>query len=102
VIKVKEEEIYKKAIELWGKELQLIMAVEEFSELTKEICKTIRNGTVISEDMCSEIADAEIMLGQLKVLFGQDYSDSIKKRKLRRLVVKIETGKWKDWKQMEI
>lgn len=33
---------YKKAIDLYGEKAQKLMAIEEMSELTKEICKDFR------------------------------------------------------------
>ena len=40
------EEYYKKAyqsyVDEWGLDAQLLMAIEEMSELTKEICKYMR------------------------------------------------------------
>ena len=36
-------EYYKKFIEVWGYESQIVVAIEEMSELTKELCKYKRN-----------------------------------------------------------
>jgi hypothetical protein len=63
--------IYKKAIKLWGIDSQMMMAVEESSELIKAICKLRRNGVTAEtvNNLAEEIADMEIMTEQLKIMF---------------------------------
>lgn len=61
--------VLKQAIETYGAESQLNVAIEEFSELIKEICKHKRymdNTKAIIEEM----ADCYIMLEQMKMIFG--------------------------------
>jgi NTP pyrophosphatase (non-canonical NTP hydrolase) len=48
---------------------QTMMAIEEMSELTKEICKTKR-GKFDKEHIQEEMADVQIMLWQLGIIFG--------------------------------
>lgn len=57
-----------KAIEVYGKDMQLNVAIEEFSELIKEICKHKR-GEDNLENIIEEMADCHIMLEQLKIIF---------------------------------
>lgn len=98
-----EEEIYKLAIKKWGENLQMVMAIEEFSELQKVICKTIRGmGEKCAKDIFEEIADCEIMIGQLKEMFGHDLCIEIKQRKLARLAIKLETGNWQKWEDISL
>jgi len=100
-----EKQIYKSAIEKWGKSLQLDVVIEEMAELTKEIIKFKRVANRIEKDVndvelvrelirtkdniFQEIADVEIMLGQLKLMidenFAQDEVDTYKIYKLKRL-----------------
>lgn len=61
-------EIISAAIEEYGKLNQLVVAVEELSELQKEICKFIR-GDGSREHIAEEIADVSIMLAQLEEIF---------------------------------
>jgi len=80
--------IYKKAIALWGIDSQMSMAIEEASELIKAICKLRRNGVTEEtvNDLAEEIADMEIMLEQLKIMFY--LSEGVgkwKKHKIERL-----------------
>ena len=61
--------ILKQAIHTFGKDMQLNVAVEEFSELTKEICKHKR-GADNKQNIIEEMADCYIMLEQMKIMFG--------------------------------
>ena len=58
-----------KAIETYGEDMQLTVAVEELSELIKEICKN-RRGADNRDNIVEEIADCYIMLDQLIMIFG--------------------------------
>lgn len=57
-----------KAIETYGKDMQLTVAVEEFSELIKEICKNKR-GEDNREHIIEEMADCYIMMEQLGLIY---------------------------------
>lgn len=63
------EEVLKRAIATWGPDLQLNVAIEELSELTKEICKSKR-GADNADHIAEEVADVEIMLEQIKMIFN--------------------------------
>lgn len=70
--KISQEErakVYADALTTFGAGLQLVVALEEMSELQKEICKALR-GEIHSAHMAEEIADATIMLEQLRQIFG--------------------------------
>ena len=54
--------------EHYGMRNQLPIAIEEMSELTKEICKYIRGNDNLN-DLVEEIADVQIMVRQLIALF---------------------------------
>jgi hypothetical protein len=96
--------LYNQAIDEWGEDAQIIQAIEELSELMKELCKMLREGNCFDvmqwQPIYEEIADVEIMLEQLKYI-GVGHSDveRMKKKKLKRLEHKLETGKWKDWSE---
>ncbi len=85
--------VCKKAIQMYGKESQILMAMEEMSELQKELCKNYRgqeNRTCIAE----EIADVEIMLEQMKILFAvRKQSEKFLEFKLSRLQERLEAAK---------
>lgn len=61
--------VYQAALRKWGVDLQTMMAVEEMSELTKEICK-IKRGKIDLDALADEIADVTIMLEQLREIYG--------------------------------
>ena len=62
------DEILKKALQHYGANLQRIVAIEEMSELTKELCKVSR-GEENAAHIAEEIADVRIMLDQLEIMF---------------------------------
>ena len=63
------KKVYQAALRKWGVDLQTMMAVEEMSELTKEICK-IKRGKMDLDALADEIADVTIMLEQLRGIYG--------------------------------
>lgn len=81
------------AIKTYGKDMQLNVAIEEFSELIKEICKNKR-GRENLEGITEEIADCYIMLEQLLLIFGieNDEINRVIGDKLDRLSKRIENG----------
>ena len=79
-----KEEIYKKAIKTWGKDAQLLVLLEEMSELSKEILKHVNRGKDNMDEIIDETADVEIMLEQLKYIF--DIHQAVKDR----IPVKLE------------
>lgn len=64
---VNKESIYKKAIALHGKQFQTVVAMEELSELIKELSKDIR-GQSKRNAIIEEIADVLIMIDQIKLI----------------------------------
>lgn len=58
-----------RAIETYGKDMQLNVAVEELSELIKEICK-YKRGADNRKAIIEEMADCYIMLDQLQTIFN--------------------------------
>lgn len=67
------KDTFNAAIDKWGEEMQLTVAIEEMSELTKEICKHFRgekNLDAISEEM----ADVTIMLEQMMLIYNNEKS----------------------------
>lgn len=81
-----KEEIYKDALETFGKPHQIMMLLEEMSELQQAVCKYQRYGDNI-QNVYEEIVDVEIMLEQMKMIFEADNSllNRIKEDKLNRL-----------------
>lgn len=65
----KRVQTYTNALITYGESVQLTVAVEELSECQKEICKFLR-GYGNMENLAEEIADATIMLEQMRYIFG--------------------------------
>ena len=59
---------YTNALITYGEEAQMVVALEELSECQKEICKILR-GKGDLDHLAEEIADATIMLEQLRLFF---------------------------------
>ena len=78
--------IEKMAIEKYGKELQTVVAIEELSELIKELTKNIR-GKNNHDAIVEEIADVYIMLDQVMMMNDIWLNDVVEKmhEKLNRL-----------------
>ena len=88
----KELKVLAGAIKKYGGKLQSVVAIEELSELQKEISKFIRcKGDRLG--LKEEIADVYIVLEQLKIIYNiSDYDiDSCKKFKIDKLKESIES-----------
>lgn len=73
------ETIFRSAIDHYGPGLQMTVAIEELSELQKELCKVLRDHGKI-ENLIEEIADVEIMLFQIKTIFEISEEDLNKEK----------------------
>lgn len=81
------------AIERFGQDAQERMMFEEMSELQKAICKLSRGKGCI-DDIAQEIADVEIMLEQMKILYQCEKSTALwKHEKLERLKSLLNEGR---------
>lgn len=92
------ESIMKEAVQVW-RSIQLIMVMEECSELIKQVSKWIRSQRGTDPKMThqayygiiEEVADVEIMLEQVKIMFQIKEEVEIKKeQKLFKLSVKLK------------
>lgn len=76
-----------KAIETYGKDMQLNVAIEELSELIKEICKNKR-GRDNRDNIIEELADCYIMMEQIEIIF-EIYGEEIH-TKMREKLDRLE------------
>ena len=85
--------LYQTAIKEWGECAQILVAIEEMAELTKALAKNFRSDDAETvENVVEEIADVEIMMDQLRVIYKQraaETVDEIKKAKLNRLAKRL-------------
>lgn len=85
-----ERAVLTAAITKWGDLAQVMMVFEEMSELQKELCKNWRGKDNI-EEIADELADVEIMLKQLKMIFNiEDKVQQHRRFKLDRLAHRLE------------
>ena len=83
---------YNTALLIYGKSNQLVVALEELSEVQKEICKAMRDQTDL-DHLAEEIADATIMLEQVRLVYGlNDLVCRKMDEKIKRLVDRMMGG----------
>lgn len=80
--------VTKRAVDVFGRESQINMAIEEMAELTDALCK-IRRGRVEPDAVITEIADVQIMMAQLAHIFGVNAVAAERVRKIERLERRI-------------
>ena len=82
---------YKQAIKTYGKKAQKLMAIEEMSELTKEICKDFR-GKLDREHLIEEIADVTITIDQMMLMYKISYFEieQMRIKKMERLKERLD------------
>lgn len=86
------EYIYEQALNKWGFDSQILLTIEELAELQVELAKLL-NGRIPATNIITEMADVEIMLEQLKVMYGfRQAVENEKQRKLMRLKHRINGG----------
>lgn len=87
---ISHREILKRAVETYGAQAQTLMVFEEMSELQKELCKHAR-GKDNREAIAEEIADVQIMLGQMMILHRcERLVEGYRSQKLERLARRLE------------
>lgn len=84
-----------RAITAYGAPAQMDMAVEEMAELTKALCKVKRvscaaEAKAVLENVVEEMADVQIMLDQLRIIFRRS-TEEIEEAKLERLAGRLHT-----------
>ena len=89
---ISEAEVLQRALDTYGSALQIVVMMEEMSELQKELCKYLRS-KYSPANIAEEIADVEIMLEQMKMLFccADDVHD-VRRRKVERLKERLDNG----------
>ena len=93
---------YEKFLKAWGQESQERMAIEEMSELIKELCKKIRlerddfsenneeNLSKTIKNVKEEIADVLNMAEQLEFYYGATEIEKIREEKMERTYKLLE------------
>jgi len=94
--KMDDEELFKECVNHWGTTSQILMVIEELSELIVELCHSLRaNKPFNIEQITEELADAKLMLDQLQFIFNiSDIElNNIRKMKMKRIKELIESEK---------
>lgn len=81
-----EEAILQASIDRWGVEAQCMVAIEEAGELIQAL---VHNWRGRESNVVEEIADMDLILTQLKRIFGKDEVERIRLAKLTRLNQRI-------------
>ena len=79
--------VYQEAIQQYGKESQIDVAIEEMAELTQALLHERRGR---SANIAEEIADVRIMLRQLELIFScTEEVETLRQKKITRLAGRI-------------
>ena len=96
---------YQQFLDEWGEDSQERMAIEEMSELTKELCKKMRlcyddfgeaneqKLQITNQNIKEEIADVLNMAEQLELYYGEEEIEKIRKQKIQRTLQLLKAGK---------
>jgi NTP pyrophosphatase (non-canonical NTP hydrolase) len=87
-----QKDVCQKAVDTYGSIAQKIKCIEELGELVKAMSKHMNNPNKSNnENVCEEIADVEIMLHQMRLLFDSSAIDQYKRDKLDRLEQRLSS-----------
>lgn len=93
--------VYEEAARVFGTGTQMIVALEELAEVQKEICKVMR-GEGSTLHLAEEVADATIMLEQIRLVFGINAEVcKVMDEKVARLAGRIADKRRRDEARME-
>ena len=81
----KQRAICYKAVRTFGEYSQCIKAMEECGELIHALSRTVLDQDADFDNICEEIADLEILMDQMRVIFGDAFIDKWKEKKLKKL-----------------
>ena len=91
MLNTENKEMCYQLLQKYGSRLQMMMAIEECSELQKAICKNFRqteNSTIayVDEHVLEELVDVIVMCEQLRLMacIGMDDVNEMAKAKLER------------------
>ena len=85
--------IFEQALKQWGDVLQYDMVVEECAELIHAI-NAYKRGRATKDQVLDEIADVQIMLNQMRAVFGMTETHVVYHRKLNRLYERLIDYGW--------
>ena len=81
--------VFARCVKQWGEPMQLLMVLEETSELNSLVAKSIRGRNVSINKIAEEVADSLNLIEQLIYMYKfQDKVDEIRAEKLKRILNK--------------
>lgn len=87
-------------VKTFGTDTRAKMTIEECAELIVALNKYFFRGNIIKnqaiDKVASELADVEIMLEQMRIIFGNEIIDKHKEQKLKRLRRRLKAYNVKD------
>ena len=87
---MKHEQLYMDAMSKFGHQSQMIKTIEECAELQKAFAKLLNNWNEKDyNNAIEEIADVQIMIDQMKLVFGIEAVRCVKKDKIKRLKSRV-------------
>lgn len=90
---MERKEILERAISTYGYHAQVNMCLEEMAELAKALLKMQRSDGNVTEKLDNireEIADVQIMIDQMRMIYGPEAIDRVERVKLTRLEKRLE------------
>lgn len=84
-----DEKAFREAVETWGEDAQIDMAVEECGELIVAL-EHLKRGRANEDDVAEELADIRIMYEQLSRMIGQERVNRRVLQKMDRLRERID------------
>jgi DNA-binding transcriptional regulator GbsR (MarR family) len=90
------KQVYYDVLKYKGKNYMILHAIEEMSELVKELLKNVNRGKDNTDDIFEEVADVTILLERVKQIY--DISDDklwdyINQKTVDKILPRVE--KWK-------
>ena len=90
---MKKKDVYNRAKATWGIDAQVTKAVEELSELIKELSRFLLDDGNM-EHIAEEMADVKIMIEQMELILEcKDEVKEFKKAKIQRLSDRLDAEK---------
>jgi hypothetical protein len=83
------DETFTEPLEHYGKFTQIVKCMEECGELIRALGKYLCEGRGC-ENVVEELADVDIMLSQMRYIFGHTEVDRVRTQKLARLKMRME------------
>lgn len=79
------------AIDTYGRTRQTLKAIEELNECAAALARNL-NAMCDTDEVCDELADVQIMLDQMRMIYDSSAIDKRVEYKIRRLMDKLNSS----------